>query len=294
MMFIFWVHVFVYTLMAHRSCGSLYAWSRVSHASFASGSWKSLQRFLRLSLHNWIKWILFPGQWKQACSKLYEPVPIDTPLQTLHSIDWECMNDLKFRSTAHNGKTNQHFTAIWRILLRLIIREVRQCWWITFHAEHPGAHFAGLSHEAGSQMLIRAGDRRPSGRLIVGSVFYLAWLRGTGPLTWPAEAQGNLCCQHGMAAPMDNKEAFSVGQQPPLLISNLCSEDRYTCVSVESDHDVDRAAVFICCYMAAVDQMISPAMAHWACTSQYGDNNKLLQHEILKASVQRVLSYRKA
>ncbi len=110
-------------------------------------------------------------------------------------------------------------------------------------------------------MLIWADDRRPSGRLIARPVFYLTWLRGTGPLTWPAAAQGNLCCQHGMAAPMNNKEAFFVEQQPPPSHSNLRSEDRYTCVSVESDHDV-RAPPFICCYMAEVDQMISPAMAH--------------------------------
>ncbi|KAK5853593.1 hypothetical protein PBY51_014735 [Eleginops maclovinus] len=83
-------------------------------------------------------------------------------------------------------------------------------------------------------MLIRGGDRLTPGRLITGPFFYLSWLRGKGPLTWPAEAQGNLCCQHGMAALMDNKEAFSVGQQPSLLFSNLCSEDRYTCAFVES------------------------------------------------------------
>ena len=108
-------------------------------------------------------------------------------------------------------------------------------------------------------MLIRARDRRPSVRLIVGPFFYLTWLRGTGPLTWPADTQGTLCCPHGMAAPTDNKEAFSVGKRPPFLISKLCCEDRYTCVSVS---DVGRAAVFICCYMAEGDQMIGPVTAH--------------------------------
>lgn len=91
---------------------------------------------------------------------------------------------------------------------------------------------------------------------------------------------------------MDNKEAFSVRQQPFLLISELCSEDRYTCVPVESLHDVGRAAVFICCYMAEVDQMINLAMAHWACTSQYGNNNKLLQHVVLEA--ERLIGMHKA
>lgn len=63
-----------------------------------------------------------------------------------------------------------------------------------------------------------------------------------------------------MATAADNREALSVGQQPPLLISILCLED--TCVPGEPVHDVGRVAVFICCYMAEVDQMISPAMAH--------------------------------
>ena len=83
-----------------------------------------------------------------------------------------------------------------------------------------------------------------------------------GPLTWPAEAQGNLCCQCGMGAPVDNKGALSTGHQPSTLISNMCTEDRYTCVSVQSVHDVGRVAVFICSYTAEGDHMISPALAH--------------------------------
>lgn len=35
--------------------------------------------------------------------------------------------------------------------------------------------------------------------------------------------------------------------------------------------------------MAEVDQMISPAMAHRARTSQYGYNNKLFKHAVLEA-----------
>ena len=61
-------------------------------------------------------------------------------------------------------------------------------------------------------------------------------------------------------AAVDNREALSVGQQPPVLISILRSED--TCVPGEPVHDVGIVVVFTCCYMAEVDQMISPTMAH--------------------------------
>lgn len=55
-----------------------------------------------------------------------------------------------------------------------------------------------------------------------------------GPLTWDAEAKGKLCCEHSMAVRMENKEAFSGGQQPPPLICNFYCDDSYTCAFVQA------------------------------------------------------------
>lgn len=73
-----------------------YAWNHVPHATLAP--WLELKKSVKIfsfssdftvwlmSLHNWIKWVLFPWQKQQACYKLYQPVPNNTPLHTLHSI----------------------------------------------------------------------------------------------------------------------------------------------------------------------------------------------------------------
>lgn len=98
-------------------------------------------------------------------------------------------------------------------------------------------------------MLIRAGDRRPPGRLIAGPVFCLtcAWRNGTSDLARRGSRDPLLSACHG--GTNGQQRGLSVGQQPPP-------------VPAEAVHDVGRAAVFICRCMAEVDQMISPAVAH--------------------------------
>lgn len=87
---------------------------------------------------------------------------------------------------------------------------------------------------------IKGDERRPPGTLMPGPVFYLTCLIVGRPLTWPAEPQGDLCCQRGRAAAPDNKEAFSAGPRTLPFIKNLYQQDNPTCVSAEEPRSVLR------------------------------------------------------
>lgn len=84
---------------------------------------------------------------------------------------------------------------------------------------------------------------------------HLAERNGTSDLARRRSREPLLSAWHGST----KQQRGFLCREPPFLISELCSDDRYTCVSV---YDVGRAAVFICCYIAEGDQMIGPAMAH--------------------------------
>lgn len=112
-----------------------------------------------------------------------------------------------------------------------------------------GVFVEGLSHKAGSQMLIRAGDRWPPGRLIAGTVFlsHLAKRNGTSDLAHRGLKDPLLSAWH--CGTSGQQRGLLRRAATPSLGGNLGSEDRDTCVSVESVHDVGRAAVFICSFM---------------------------------------------
>lgn len=139
-----------------------------------------------------------------------------------------------------------------------------------YTANPPGGLFrGGFRHEAGLEMLIRPNDRRPSGRLIDTPFSYVTWLNGMRLLTWATDAQGNLCCPRGMAAPTDNAEELSFE-----AAWATCAPRTRTAASVEEkpvhDEGTERRR-----YMAELDRVISPAMAHQLCSRKYGYNNKL-------------------
>lgn len=75
-------------------------------------------------------------------------------------------------------------------------------------------------------------------------------------LTWTTDAQGNLCCPRGMAAPTDNTEELSFEAAWATCALRTCMV-----ASVEEKPVHDEGAE-LRCYMAELDQVISPAMAH--------------------------------
>lgn len=105
-------------------------------------------------------------------------------------------------------------------------------------------------------MLIRPNDRWPSGRLIGKPFFYVTWLNGMRLLTWATDAQGNLCCPCGMAAPTDNTKELSFEAAWAMCALRTC-----TAASVE-EKPVQDEGTELQCYVAELDQVISPAMAH--------------------------------
>lgn len=184
------------------------------------------------------------------------------------------MNHIIFRSTTHKEKTNSHFMAVLLIYLLYVSNGLsgnnqRGLGVQVKHSQHwsvTGVVFAGGSpHEAGLQMMIRANDRRPSGRLIGRPFFYVTWLRGMRPLTRPCRGS-----REPLFLAFQGTKRTCLSVSSVLFSSATCALRTGTPASVETrvcPWCGCSTAVFVCCYMAEVDQMISPAMAHRACTS---------------------------
>lgn len=139
-----------------------------------------------MSLHNWIKRILFPWRWRQACCKLFKILSSNGAQLII------------------NASTSTHRSFFSSLTHSSDVETVKEHWWCI----PSWGSVCGFSHEAGPSMLIRAADRRPPGRLMAGPSFISpGWAAGP----WPdlGGSRGPLLTtQHGRTS--SNKEAFSV------------------------------------------------------------------------------------